>query len=144
MKLTISLFPNDKRRKLPEREDLHHPRPKREWNCASAQQILGEGAKKDNILDCTALFSQWPLETGPKSPGWGEGFRSKAGLSRITVHSIPSRTAPKMAVALATTPWETAWTSLGTALRTTRWASAPPPTLSDSPLLPATRVSWPL
>ena len=33
-----------------------------------------------------------------------------------------------MAVALATTPWETAWTSL----RTTRWASAPPPTLSDS------------
>ena len=71
-----------------------------------------------------------PLETGPKSPGWGEpDFGSKAGLSRITVHSIPSRTAPKMAVALATTPWETAWTSLGTALRTTggpRWASAGP------------------
>ena len=32
-----------------------------------------------------------------------------------------------MAVALATTPWETAWTALRTALRTTRWASAPPP-----------------
>ena len=45
-----------------------------------------------------------------------------------------------MAVAWATTPWETAWTSLGTALRTARWRGSPPPTLSDSSILPATRV----
>ena len=73
-------------------------------------------------------FGPRQLETGPEK--WSCG--SKAETNKIRDHSCPSRTALKLASALATTA--------RTSLRTTRWPAAPPPVLPDSPILPATRV----
>ena len=54
---------------------------------------------------------------------------SKADVSRITVHSCPSRTAQKLAAAWVTTR--------GTILRTTLRPVAPPPVRPDHPSFPA-------